>query len=140
MLIAEDDPHDVTPLLRAFKKRPAWKIAVVDDGMEALDYLFKRGKYTDVWRPDLFILNLNMPKVDGLDVLKQVRAVPYLATIPIVIWTVSQHFMDIERAYGLGAAAFVSKPCGDDEMQQCAIAIRTFWDKVRFLDTEEPVA
>ena len=116
VLIAEDDPHDVTPLLQAFKKRPAWEIAVVYDGAEALDYLFKRGKYTDVWRPDLFILNLVMPKLDGLDVLKQVKSVPYLATVPVVIWTVSQREEDIVRAYELGAAAFVTKPLGDDEM------------------------
>jgi two-component system response regulator len=133
VLIAEDDPHDVTPLLRAFKKRPAWEIAVVDDGMEALDYLFKRGKYTDAWWPDLFILSLQMPLIHGYEVLEEIKDIPYLASIPVVIWTASQREEDIARAYERGAAAFVTKPVGDDEMQQCAIAIRTFWDRVQFL-------
>ena len=135
VLIAEDVPEDVKPLVRAFKKKPAWEIAVVKDGEEALDFVLRRGAYADAWRPDLFILNINMPKIDGLDVLKQVKAVPYLATIPIVMWTVSQQIMDIERAYKRGAAAFISKPVDDGEMKQCAIAIRTFWDRVQFPDT-----
>ena len=135
VLIAEDDPHDVTPLRRAFKKRPAWEIAVVYDGEEALDYLFKRGKYTDVWQPDLFILSLLMPCIGGHEVLEEIKDIPYLASIPVVIWTASQREEDIARAYERGAAAFVVKPV-DDEMQQCAIAIRTFWDRVQFLYNE----
>jgi two-component system response regulator len=133
VLIAEDNPHDVTPLFQAFKKRPAWEIAVVDDGMEALDYLFKHEKYTDVWRPDLFILSLQMPLLHGYEVLEQIKDIPYLASIPVVIWTASQREEDIARAYERGAAAFISKPAGDDEMKRCAIAIRTFWDSVQFL-------
>ena len=133
VLVAEDDPHDVTLLRRAFKKRPAWEIAVVYDGMEAINYLFKHEKYTDVWRPDLFILSLQMPLIHGHEVLEQIKDIPYLASIPVVIWTASQREEDIARAYERGAAAFISKPVGDDEMQQCAIAIRTFWDRVQFL-------
>jgi CheY-like chemotaxis protein len=133
VLIAEDLPDDAKPLVRAFRKKPAWEIAVVKDGEEALDFVLRRGAYADAWRPDLFILNINMPKIDGLDVLNYVKSVPALATIPIVMWTVSQRVMDIERAYERGAAAFISKPAGDDEMKRCAIAIRTFWDRVQFL-------
>ena len=134
LLIAEDNPHDVTPLLWAFKKKPAWEIAVVKDGEEALDFVLRRRAYADAWRPSLFILNINMPKVDGLDVLKQVKALSYLAILPIVMWTVSRAEQEIVRAYELGAAAFISKPAYADEMKQCAIAIRTFWDRVQFMD------
>jgi len=132
VLIAEDHPDDMRALLRAFKKKPAWEIAAVTDGEQALDFMFRRGAYTDAWRPDLFILNINMPKVYGLDVLKQVKAIKHLATIPIVMWTISEHFPDIELAYKLGAAAFVVKPVGDDKMESCANAIRAFWDWVWF--------
>jgi len=133
VLIAEDVPEDVEPLVRAFRNKPAWEIAVVKDGEEALDFILRRRAYADAWRPDLFILNINMPKIDGLDVLKQIKAVPYLATIPIVMWTISQQIMDIERAYKRGAAAFISKPYGDDKMNECASAIRIFWDRVQFM-------
>jgi len=136
VLIAEDNPDDVSPLVRAFKREPAWEIAVVEDGAEAIDFMFRRGVYADAWRPDLFILNINMPKIDGLEVLERVEAVPQLATIPIVMWTVSQRLTDIEKAYKLGASAFVSKPCDDDEMESCANAIRSFWDWVWFDDTQ----
>ncbi|MCD6135616.1 response regulator [Candidatus Bipolaricaulota bacterium] len=133
VLIAEDVPEDVEPLVRAFRNKPAWEIAVVKDGQEALDFVLRKYEYADAWRPDLFILNINMPKIDGLDVLKQIKAVPYLATIPIVMWTISQHITDIQKAYESGAAAFVSKPYGDDKMNECADAIRNFWDRVQFV-------
>ena len=75
VLIAEDLPDAARPLARPFKKKPAWEIAVVNDGDIALDFLLRRGGYTDVWRPDLFILNINMPRVDGLEVLEQAMLV-----------------------------------------------------------------
>ena len=133
VLIAEDLPDDVRPLVKAFKKKPAWEIAVVKDGEEAIEFMLRKQAYADAWRPDLFILNINMPKIDGLDVLKQIKAVPYLATIPIVMWTISQQIMDIDRAYKRGAAAFISKPVGDDKMEACANAIRSFWDWAWFV-------
>ena len=132
VLIAEDVPDDVRPLLRAFRQEPAWEIAVVNDGEKALDYLNREGKYADAWKPDLLILNINMPIIDGLEVLEKIKDTPRLTKIPVVMWTVSQHFMDIDRAYELGAAAFVYKPVGDDEMKDCANAIRAFWDRVWF--------
>ena len=116
VLIAEDDPNDVTPLRQAFRASPAWEIAVVYDGIEALDYLFKHGKHTDVCRPDLFILSLQMPYLHGYEVLEQIKDIPQLASIPVVIWTASQREIDIARAYERGAAAFISKSFGDDEM------------------------
>ena len=135
VLIAEDVPDDVKPLVRAFREEPAWEIAVVKDGEEALNFVLRRGAYTEAWRPDLFILNINMPKIDGLEVLQRVKSIDQLATIPIVMWTISQQFLDIERAYRLGAAAFVSKPLGDG-MESCANAIRNFWEWAWFADME----
>jgi two-component system response regulator len=112
----------------------AKRVLIAEDGEEALDFMLRRGAYADAWRPDLFILNINMPKIDGLEVLERAKAMPHLASIPVVMWTVCQQFLDIERAYELGAAAFVSKPVGDDKMQSCANAIRSFWEWVRFED------
>ena len=101
VLIAEDNPDDVTPLVRAFKKRPRWEIAVVKDGEEAIEFMLRKRAYAEVWRPDLFILNINMPKVDGLDVLDYVKSVPALATIPIVMWTVSEGGKDIDLTFAI---------------------------------------
>ena len=86
-----------------------------------------------MWQPDLFILNINMPKVDGLEVLERIKSVPALATIPIVMRTISRQIKDIERAYKRGAAAFISKPVSDDKMEACANAIRSLWDRVWFV-------
>ena len=97
VLIAEDDPNDVTPLRQAFRASPAWEIAVVYDGIEALDYLFKHGKHTDVCRPDLFILSLQMTLICGHEVLERIKGIPQLASIPVVTWTASVREEDIAR-------------------------------------------
>ena len=131
VLVAEDCPADAAPLVQSFQAPPAWEVSLVSDGQQALDYLFKRGEYAGAWRPDLFILNLVMPKLHGFTVLEKTKDTPHLAGIPVVIWTISTISDDIDRAYKLGAAAFVSKPVGDDEMKQCAIAIRCVWDQVQ---------
>lgn len=120
VLIAEDDSYDMKPLRRAFKKRPAWEIAVVYDGAEALDYLFKHGKYTDAWRSGLFILSLQTPCICGYEVLEEIKDIPQLASIPVVVWTASGREEDMIQAYARGAA----------EMKQCAIAIQGSWDQV----------
>ncbi len=133
VLIAEDYPDDVRPLVKAFKKKPVWEIAVVKDGEEAIEFMLRERAYAEVWRPDLFILNLNMPKVNGLGVLKRIKSVPALATIPIVIWTISRQIMDIDRAYKRGAAAYITKPVGNEEMEARANTIRAFWDNVQFV-------
>lgn len=133
LLIAADHADDVKPLLKAFKKEPAWEIAVVEDSQEALDFLFRRRSYSDAWRPDLLILDTNMPKVDGPDVLEKVKNTPYLAKIPVVMWTISEAASEIRRAYELGAAAFITEPVNKHKMEKYAFAIRTFWDKAQFM-------
>ncbi|WP_460302614.1 response regulator [Actinocorallia aurea] len=91
------------------------RLHVVRDGAEALDYLFRQGEYADAVRPDLILLDLNLPKRDGREVLEQIKTSPELAAIPVVILTTSSAEEDILRSYHLHANAYVTKPVDFDQ-------------------------
>jgi len=111
ILIIDDSPSDAELAVQAFKQsRLSNEITVVTDGREALSYLRKKGKYADAIRPDLILLDLNLPKLDGYSVLKEIKQDEELKAIPVVILTTSEDEKDVQIAYELQASAFITKP------------------------------
>jgi two-component system response regulator len=131
VLLVEDNPTDEKLTLRAFKKANiSNEIVVVRDGAEALDYLFATGQYAgrDVEAlPAVTLLDLKLPRVDGLEVLRRVRADPRTKVLPVVILTSSKEEEDVARGYALGANAYVRKPVDFGEFVQAAQALGLFW-------------
>ncbi|MCC3655593.1 response regulator [Streptomyces sp. S07_1.15] len=110
VLLVEDDPGDVLMTREAFEDKIGNTLHVVQDGEEALDFLYQRGAHTGAPRPDLILLDLNLPKYDGRQVLEQVKSDSELSTIPVVVLTTSAAEEDILRSYKLHANAYVTKP------------------------------
>jgi CheY-like chemotaxis protein len=130
ILLAEDNPNDVELILAAFTgMRLANEIAVARDGEEALDYLFRRGPHAGRTSPDpaVVLLDLKMPRVDGRDVLRQLRAHPALKTIPVVVLTSSREESDLLHSYRLGANAYVVKPVDFEEFTLAVGKLGFFW-------------
>jgi two-component system response regulator len=131
ILLVEDNATDEKLTLRAFSKCGiANQVVVVRDGAEALDYLFCSGPYADrdiTIGPALVLLDLKLPRVDGLDVLRRVRADERTRLLPIVVLTASREEEDIIRSYSLGANAYVRKPVEFGEFAQAAKALGMFW-------------
>ncbi len=126
----EDDPYDVELTLTALEEyNLANEVVVVRDGAEALDYLYRRGKFArrPEGAPVVVFLDLNMPKVDGLAVLRQVKSDPVLKTIPIVMLTSSGEEQDIIESYRLGVNAFTVKPIGFDKFIEVVKQLSVFW-------------
>ena len=122
ILLVEDDPGDVLMTREAFEDNKVGNVLhVVQDGMEALDFLYRRGEYTEAARPDLILLDLNLPKYDGRQVLEKIKNDPDLAMIPVVVLTTSAAEEDILRSYKLHANAYVTKPV---DFAQFTAAIR----------------
>ncbi|MFD8060012.1 response regulator [Streptomyces cyaneofuscatus] len=116
VLLVEDDPGDELMTREAFEDNKIRNtLHVVRDGQEALDFLYRRGEYTDAPRPDLVLLDLNLPKYDGRQVLEQIKGDPELALIPVVVLTTSSAEEDILRSYKLHANAYVTKPVDLDQ-------------------------
>ncbi|GGJ96833.1 two-component system response regulator [Pilimelia anulata] len=111
VLLVEDDPGDEMMTREAFEEnKVANDLRVVRDGEEALDFLYRREPYADAPRPDLILLDLNLPKYDGREILARLKADENLRTIPIVVLTTSKAEEDIVRSYRLHANAYVTKP------------------------------
>ncbi|MCW0214485.1 MAG: response regulator [Pseudonocardia sp.] len=110
VLLVEDDPGDVLMTREAFEEYLHNRLDVVTDGSEALAYLRNEGQYADAPRPDLILLDLNLPRRDGREVLAEVKGDPKLAHIPVIVLTTSQAEEDVLRSYQLHANAYVTKP------------------------------
>lgn len=111
VLLVEDDPGDVLMTREAFEEHKVNnRLSVVSDGVDALAYLRQEGPYTDAVRPDLILLDLNLPRRDGREVLAEIKNDPDLCQIPVVVLTTSQAEEDILRSYRLHANAYVTKP------------------------------
>ncbi|MFJ8254736.1 MULTISPECIES: response regulator [unclassified Streptomyces] len=116
VLLVEDDPGDELMTREAFEDNKIRNtLHVVRDGQEALDFLYRRGEYGEAPRPDLVLLDLNLPKYDGRQVLEQIKGDPELALIPVVVLTTSSAEEDILRSYKLHANAYVTKPVDLDQ-------------------------
>jgi len=130
ILLAEDNANDVELTLAALQSHHvANEIVVVRDGAEALDYLFHRGPYADrdADDPGLILLDLKMPKIDGLEVLRHVKKDPRLRRLPIVVLTSSREESDIVRSYDLGVNAYVVKPVKFSDFVEAVHTLGAFW-------------
>jgi len=128
ILLVEDSPGDVRLTQEALKEGKVLnELHVVGDGVEALAFLHKQGKYTHVARPDLILLDLNLPKKDGREVLAEVKEDPNLRRIPVVILTVSKAEEDIIRTYDLHANCYITKPVELEQFIQVVKSIEDFW-------------
>jgi two-component system response regulator len=131
ILLVEDNPRDVELIVRALKKRNlANRLFAVEDGAEALDFIFCRGQYA--WRevahpPKVILLDLKLPKVNGLEVLRAIKADERTRTIPVVIVTSSGEDPDIQAAYALGANSYVVKPVEFDTFQEAMSHLGFYW-------------
>jgi two-component system response regulator len=128
VLLVEDSPGDVRLTREAFKDAKVHiNLNVASDGAEAMDFLNRKGKHSDVPRPDLILLDLNLPKKDGREVLDEIKQSPVLKSIPVVILTTSASDEDILRSYRLHANCYITKPVGLDGFLEVVKSIDTFW-------------
>jgi CheY-like chemotaxis protein len=130
ILIVEDDPRDVELTLTALEEyNLANAVVVTRDGQEALDYLHRRGKFNarSDGNPAVMLLDLKLPKVDGLEVLKEVRSDEHLKMIPVVVLTSSHEEKDMMRSYQLGVNAYVVKPVDFHEFVNAVKELGVFW-------------
>ncbi|MEI6068466.1 MAG: response regulator [Methylococcaceae bacterium] len=130
ILLVEDNPNDAELTLRALTKHNlANSVEWVKDGAEALDFLFLRGAYATRinHKPRLVLLDLRLPKVNGLEVLKAIRANPETEMIPVVIMTSSTEEQDVISSYKLGANSFVSKPVDFNEFMKVVAELGLYW-------------
>lgn len=129
VLVAEDDEHDIVAIRRAWRalgiRNP---LVIVHDGEACLDYLFRRGEYTTATPPGLLLLDLHMPRLDGLGTLRVIRAEPTTARLPVVILTTSKAEEDRLRSYDLGANAYIVKPLGFENFTAALRTIHEFWN------------
>lgn len=139
ILLVDDNPDDVELTVEALSEtKLANRIAAVEDGVEALAYLRKEGKYANVTTPSLILLDLNMPKKDGREVLEEIKADPLLRRIPVVILTTSQAEEDILRSYELHANCYISKPVDLKQFMKVVKTIDDFWFAIVSLPHTQP--
>lgn len=130
ILLVEDNPDHAELVMRSFQDHPVARITHVSDGESALDYLFRRGLYVDVeqWPcPQMILLDLRLPKVDGLDVLESIRASGQFDEIPIVILTTSRAEQDVDRAYSGHVNSYLVKPIDFDAFAQLMTDLGDYW-------------
>ena len=128
ILRADDDEDDRMNTAEAFREHHlANEFRTVNDGEELMDYLHRRGKYADARRPGLILLDLNMPRKDGREALKEIKSDPSLRSIPVVILTTSSEEEDILKTYDLGANSFITKPVGFESLVQLVSKMTQYW-------------
>jgi CheY-like chemotaxis protein len=130
ILLAEDSENDIELTLAALAAhRVMNEIVVVRDGVEALDYLHRRGAYADrpPENPALILLDLKMPRVDGIQVLREVKGTPALKTIPVVVLTSSREEQDLVNTYDIGVNAYVVKPVNFRDFMDAVKTLGQFW-------------
>ena len=128
ILMVEDSPSDVFLTKEAIKEAKLLNnLHVVQDGVEAMDFLRKQNQFTKVPRPDLILLDLNLPRKDGREVLAEVKTDAKLKSIPIVVLTSSEADEDILKAYGLHANCYITKPVDFGRFKEVVRSIENFW-------------
>ena len=128
ILLVEDNPGDVRLTEEALKEgKVVNRLNVVPDGVEALAYLRKEGEYASAETPDLMLLDLNLPKKDGREVLAEVKEDPELRMIPVVVLTTSRDEQDILKSYDLHANCYITKPVDFEQFISVVRAIEDFW-------------
>ncbi len=138
ILLVEDNPGDVELTREALGSgKIKNKLEVVTDGEQALDYLFQRDEYADIELPDIILLDLNLPKVDGREVLAAIKSDDARKSIPVIVFSSSQAAKDIEESYQLHANCFVSKPVQLEDFMKVIQTIETFWVDIVHLPKSE---
>jgi len=128
ILLVEDNPADARLALEAFREcRRAHHLRVVEDGAAALAYLRHEGEYAAAPRPDLVLLDLNLPRIDGHTVLREIKSDPRLCTIPVVVLTTSTSEQDVRAAYEAHANGYVAKPVDFERFGEIVASIESFW-------------
>jgi two-component system, chemotaxis family, response regulator Rcp1 len=128
ILLVEDNPGDVRLTQEAFRdSRLTIKLNVVMDGEDALNYLFRRPPYENTTKPDMILLDLNIPKKDGREVLEEIKQDPVLRYVPVVVLTTSNAEQDIVKTYNLKVNAYINKPVDFDHFFDIVQKIETFW-------------
>lgn len=128
ILMVEDNPSDVRLTIEAFRDaKVSNNMNVATDGEEALAYLRREGGYSEAARPDLILLDLNLPKKNGREVLAEIKADPLLKRIPVVVLTTSDDEQDILKAYDLHVNAYIKKPVDLDQFIRIVEAVEDFW-------------
>ena len=128
LLLVEDNPGDVRLTKEALREgKVRVNLSVASDGVEAVEFLHRRGKYHDAPVPELILLDLNLPKKSGREVLSEIKADPVLRRIPVVVMTTSTSDQDVDRAYSLNANCYVAKPIQLDEFLAAVHSIEDFW-------------
>jgi CheY-like chemotaxis protein len=128
ILLVEDNPADVRLATEALKDaKVSNELSVVTDGLQAINYLKRSGQFYNVLRPDLILLDLNLPKKSGFEVLKELKSDPGLKSIPVVILTTSKAEEDIIKSYNLNANCFITKPIDLNEFLEVVKTIKEFW-------------
>jgi CheY-like chemotaxis protein len=131
ILLVEDNPADVEITLEAFRRsRSGTRVSVCRDGEDALDYLFQRGRYLrgqTAPRPDMILLDLNLPKRSGFEVLEQVKQHESLREIPVIVLTTSDRDEDVRRCYRAGANNYLAKPVQFDDCVKLVATIQQYW-------------
>jgi two-component system, chemotaxis family, response regulator Rcp1 len=138
ILVVDDNPSDVHLLTEAFQELNAdLKLSVARDGAEALK-LIQRGTTTDTWRPDLILLDLNLPKITGHEVLARLKNDPATRNIPVIVFTSSRAETDVKRAYDAHANAYVKKPTSLDGLMAAMRGLKVFWMETAQLPSQIP--
>jgi CheY-like chemotaxis protein len=129
LLLVEDNPDDVLITQRALKRsRIANDLHVTRDGQEALDFLFHQGGWgCDTPRPDLILLDVNLPRVNGMEVLKQIRSNPPLSAIPVIMLTASDREEDVVKSYRLGSNTYIQKPVEFEKFLHALEVLGEYW-------------
>lgn len=140
VLMAEDDEHDIVATKRAWRKHGiANPLYVVNDGEQCMDFLLRRGRYAKKGtapRPGILLLDIKMPRMDGLTVLKHIREDRNLRRLPVMMLTTSKREEDRVQSYDLGANAFIVKPVGFENFSEAVRTINLFWQLVELPETK----
>ncbi|MBN1868713.1 response regulator [Candidatus Sumerlaeota bacterium] len=139
ILLVDDNPADVRLTLEALREDKIYNnVHVVGDGEEALAFLRRQGKFSNALRPDLVLLDLNLPKIGGREVLEEVKSDDALKSIPVVVLTVSKSEEDILKSYNLHANCFITKPVDLEKFSKVAKSVQEFWMTIVKLPPRAP--
>jgi CheY-like chemotaxis protein len=134
ILLVEDSPTDADLTVDALTAgRVRNRVTVVEDGVEAMAYLHREGKYATAPRPDLILLDLNLPRLSGQEVLKRIRAQEALATVPVIVLTTSSRQEDVQAVYAAGANTYIEKPQDFARFVQVLQTIQRYWLEMALL-------
>ena len=139
ILVVDDNDDDLILATEALNRTK--RLAVVgkaNDGQEALDFLRRKGKYATAQRPHIVLLDVNMPRMNGFEVLREIKADPALCCLPVVMLTTSMLESEVSRCYSMGAAGFITKPVGFEKLLSTMMAFGVYWTHVsRVPESEE---